>query len=213
MKKEGGYLRKHSIKNICQHFETLKQFKDFESEWQEYLQWFKSLPLFYENDLFRAVHACWDTDEIEVLKRTLVENCLTDELILASTLKGTPFHNAVETTLKGKEIAMPEGQFFFDKDQHKRSEIRIKWWEDPKTSSLESYSVIKIESLPREPITDINILSNDYYDPTEKTVFFGHYWFDGTPEKIKDNVICTDYSVARGGILVAFNTESSEFYF
>jgi hypothetical protein len=211
MKKEGGYLRKHNIKNICQHFETLKQFKDFESEWQEYLQWFKSLPLFYENDSFRAVHACWDTNEIEVLKRTLVENCLNDELILASTLKGTPFHNAVETTLKGKEISMPEGLFFFDKDQHKRSEIRIKWWEDPKAVSLQSYSVVKIESLPKNIITDVQILSNTYYDPTDKPVFFGHYWFDGTPEKIKENVICIDYSVARGGILVGFITENNKF--
>lgn len=211
IKKEGGYLRKHSIKNILQHFETLKQFKDFEAEWQDYLMWFKTLPLFYENDKFRAVHACWDKKHISLLETTLINNRLNDQLIIASTQKGTPFHDAIETILKGKEISMPNGLYFLDKDQHKRTEIRVKWWEDPKTVSLQSYSVINIEALPNEPINDTQILSNDYYQSSEKPVFFGHYWFNGIPKKLKENVICVDYSVARGGKLVGYITDSNNF--
>lgn len=43
---EGGHLRKHSIKNIIQHYETLKQFQNKQKEYEAYLDWFKTLPLF-----------------------------------------------------------------------------------------------------------------------------------------------------------------------
>ncbi len=42
---EGGHLRKHDIKNIIQHYETLKQFQNRQSEYEDYIDWFKTLPL------------------------------------------------------------------------------------------------------------------------------------------------------------------------
>jgi hypothetical protein len=35
----GGHLRKHLIKNIIQHYETLKQFQNRQREYEEYLDW------------------------------------------------------------------------------------------------------------------------------------------------------------------------------
>jgi hypothetical protein len=35
-------------------------------------------------------------------------------------------------------------------------------------------------------------------------VFVGHYWLTGTPRQLAPNVACTDYSVAKGGKLVAY---------
>ncbi len=35
-------------------------------------------------------------------------------------------------------------------------------------------------------------------------VFVGHYWLTGTPTPLAGNVACTDYSVAKGGKLVAY---------
>jgi len=35
-------------------------------------------------------------------------------------------------------------------------------------------------------------------------VFVGHYWLTGTPKPLTNNVACTDYSVAKGGKLVAY---------
>ena len=52
---EGGHLRKHLIKNIIQHYETLKQFQNKQSEYEEYLEWFKTLPLYYENLILLVV--------------------------------------------------------------------------------------------------------------------------------------------------------------
>ena len=121
---EGGHLRKHLIKNILQHYETLRQFQNRQKEYEFYLDWFKTLPLFYEIESFRAVHVCWEN--IEFLRQTLVNDCLTEELTYQLVKKGSQLNEAIEQTLKGRKITMPEGLFFTDKDGERRRDIRIK---------------------------------------------------------------------------------------
>jgi hypothetical protein len=208
--KEGGHLRKHLIKNIIQHSETLKQFQNNQKQYEEYVEWCKSLPLFYETENFRAVHACWDHKSIGFLKQTLKDNRLTDDLIYQSVKKGTELNDAIEQTLKGKEIKMPDGLFFTDKDGTKRHDIRIKWWEDPETMTYEKISVEPLPNLP-DTAVDLSLLKNkDYYKVDEKKVFFGHYWLKGEPSLYRENVCCLDYSVAKGGYLVAYSFDGED---
>jgi hypothetical protein len=44
-----------------------------------------------------------------------------------------------------------------------------------------------------------------------KPIFVGHYWLTGTPELLSDKVACVDYSVAKGGKLVAYRWDSEPF--
>ena len=67
-KKSGGYYRKHGEKEIDQHHKTLEEFKENPNEWNEYLEWFKTLPLFIETESYRVVHAYWNKDHIEFIK-------------------------------------------------------------------------------------------------------------------------------------------------
>lgn len=207
---EGGHLRKHLIKNIIQHYETLKQFQNRQKEYEDYLEWFKTLPLFYETDKFRAVHACWDNNHIDYLRQQLSNDKLTDELIYQSVKKGTQLNLAIEDTLKGKEITMPKDLDFTDKDGTKRTEIRIKWWEDPAQSTYKSISVEPLENLPESSV-DISLLNGcDYYNKEEKNVFFGHYWLKGAPTLYRNNICCLDYSVAKQGHLVAYRLDEEK---
>ena len=201
---EGGHLRKHEIKNIIQHYETLKQFQNRQKEYEEYIDWFKTLPLFFETDQFRAVHACWDHENVSYLKSALPGNRLTDELIFQSVKKENPLHNAIEETLKGKEIQMPDGLSFHDKDGTKRTEIRIKWWEDPMKSTYRSISVEPLTHLPEISVSLESLKNKDFYTEEHKPVFFGHYWLKGNPSLIRNNICCLDYSVAKKGHLVAY---------
>jgi hypothetical protein len=201
---DGGHLRKHLIKNIVQHYETLKQFQNRQREYEEYLEWFKTLPLYYENETFKAVHACWDNKNIEYLRKTLVNDRLTDQLIYESVKNGTDLNETIDQTLKGKEMKMPDGLFFSDKDGTKRTEIRIKWWEDPSHMTYKSISVEPIENLPDQRIELNELKSLDFYTGDDKKVFFGHYWLKGEPSLYKANICCLDYSVAKGGKLVAY---------
>jgi len=86
--REGGHLRKHLIKNIVQHFETLKQFQNKQEEYEDYLEWFKTLPLYYETEDFRAVHACWDSGNIAFLRSELVNDRLNVENTSSVSNKG-----------------------------------------------------------------------------------------------------------------------------
>ncbi len=92
---EGGHLRKHLIRNSIQHFETLKQFQNKQNEYEDYLEWFKTLPLHYKTDKLKAVHACWDNNNFEFLRRIFVNDRLTDKLIYQSVRKGTELIEAM----------------------------------------------------------------------------------------------------------------------
>ncbi|WP_150452104.1 metallophosphoesterase [Arenibacter lacus] len=203
---DGKYLREHSEKNKGQLQATIDQFKNREEEFKMYLEWFKTLPLFYETDTFRAVHACWDYKSIAYLKQHLNNNKLNDDLLRESVKKGTELYNAIENTLKGKEIPLPGKLFFKDKDGNERRETRIRWWEDPSQMTYEEISVHAYEGLPNIPIDVNDLKDTDYYEKGDKPVFFGHYWLtEGQPSLFKDNICCLDYSVAKDGYLVAYS--------
>ncbi|MEO5995495.1 MAG: hypothetical protein ABIN89_02270 [Chitinophagaceae bacterium] len=205
---DGGHLRKHSIKNIIQHYETRKQFQNQQAEYETYIEWFKTLPLFYGTDQFRAVHACWDNKNITYLRTVLSSDRLTDDLIYQSVSKSTKLHDAVKEVLKGKEI-IPDGVAFTDKDGTSRSDLRIKWWVDPVNATYKSISVEPIDGLPKIHLMPGSLKNMDYYCD-EKPVFFGHYWLKGRPGLYKDTVCCLDYSVARAGFLVAYPFDGEE---
>lgn len=202
----GGHLREHSIKNMIQHFETIKQFQNSQAEYENYLEWFLTLPLFVELPQFRATHACWSDRNIQYLSSVLEDNRLNADLLYTSTVRNSRLFAAVDDTLKGKEIPMPPGLSFQDKDGTNRTDIRIKWWENPAKSTYRSISVIPLPTLPELPIQPTDTLDT-YYSETEKPVFFGHYWLKGTPQLIRHNICCTDYSVAKGGHLTAYRTD------
>ena len=204
-KHKGGHLREHLIKNIIQHFDTLKQFQNRQEEYEQYLEWFKTLPLYYETNEFKAVHACWDNKNIEFLRKTLVNDRLTDKLIYQSVMKGSQLNLAIDQTLKGKEMLIPAGGTFVDIEGVKRDEIRIKWWENPSEMSFKTISVEAIDSLPEQKIDLSKFDSLDYYLENDKKVFFGHYWLKGEPDFFKKNICCLDYSVAKEGKLVAYS--------
>lgn len=206
----GGYLRKHSIKNVIQHYKTIKQFQNKQEEYEDYLNWFKTLPLFYETHSFRAVHACWDPEQIKYLQSVLIDGRLNDDLIYKSAIKEEELYTPVDITLKGKEIKLKSPDFIIDKDGTKRHEIRIKWWEAPERSTYRSISIEPFERLTEEQF-DTSLLPNqNYYKADEKPVFFGHYWLKGDPLLYRDNVCCLDYSVAHKGYLVGYRFDGEE---
>jgi hypothetical protein len=208
--KEGGPLRKHLIKNVTQHFDTIQQFHNKKEEFKSFLDWFMTLPLYYETDDFRTVHACWNSDNIAYLRSMLRDNRLDEEILQQSVKIGTKIYKTIDETLKGKEIRMPEGPPLTDKDGTERNEIRIKWWEDPAQSTYREISVITLKSLPAKPIDLSDFSHLKYYSPDEKPVFFGHYWLTGPPKLYRGNICCLDYSVAKGGHLAAYRYDGEK---
>lgn len=200
----GGHLREHSVKNIDQHKRTLEQFQGREDEYDAYLDWFFTLPLFYEAEGFRAVHACWDEASIGYLRGVLEDGRLTEGLLAESAREGSALFDAVEVVLKGKEVALPAGVSYLDTGGHRRRMMRMKWWEDPVGMTYRALSVVPIPGLPDVPVPVVGDVARHFYGPNEKAVFFGHYWLTGEPALHRENVCCLDYNVAHGGSLVAY---------
>jgi hypothetical protein len=210
-RKDGGHLRRHKITNILQHAKTLKAFHNRDEEFKDYLEWFKTLPLFYETNEFRAVHACWDHQNIDLLKSRLQnQHLLTEELFFESALHKSDFHFAIEDTLKGKEITLPNGKTFLDKENTVRRETRIKWWEDPLKTSYKNISIEPLDTLPDTSVDASFLKSTNFYEEDKKPVFFGHYWLKGNPSINRNNICCLDYSVAKEGKLVAYRFDGEQ---
>lgn len=144
---DGNYLREDSDRNVSQHSKTVEQFRGDVAAYNSYIKWFKSLPLFYEEENLRAVHACWDEIYIQFLRDNLINHRLTDEILLQQYNKNNRLTEAIEVTLKGKELPMPEGLTFFDKDGHARRALRVKWWLSPKQITYRQYSVSTYDTL------------------------------------------------------------------
>jgi hypothetical protein len=213
-KQPGTWLRRRTNKNIRHHLAFLDAFlgsKEREAELPGVLDWFMELPLFLDLGDLRVVHACWDPESMALLAPLVTrDNCLTPELLAQACDPETRVFRAVEILLKGKEIKLPDEHSFRDKEGVARQRIRIRWWEPgPHTYRSLFMGPESAEAhIPDRPV------STDYqleYGPGEPPVFLGHYWLDGEPAPLTDNVACLDYSVARaGGHLVAYRWDGEQ---
>jgi hypothetical protein len=198
----GDWLRSRNEKNTKQHKETIKQFEGNEEEYNHYINWFLTLPLFIETPDFNATHACWDAPSITYLKGRLIDTKLTEALLEEASSKGTRLYQSVENVLKGTEIKIENWQGFEDKDGHHRTEIRVKWWLDPSKTSVKELNFTPQANPPDK--TSVTHGPESFYSPQSLPVFFGHYWLSDQPSIQRSNVCCVDYSVAKQGKLVAY---------
>lgn len=208
----GAFLRPHNDKNNEQHQAFLAAFADDAAGKAEALAWLRTLPLWLDLGTIRVVHACWDPRLMRYLQDEQLlgpDNTLTDALLLHASRKHSEAYNAVETLLKGKEVLLPNGGFFLDKEKTRRHHVRIKWWERDGTFRTLSIGADNTEThMPEDPVDAIHLVS---YGHDEPPVFLGHYWFHGTPQRIAANVACLDYSVAKpGGQLVAYRWDGEQ---
>jgi hypothetical protein len=198
---DGCFLRDHSGKNEHQHREFLRQIGADSFEHKDTIRWFRSLPVWLELSGIRVVHACWHESSRKALVSLLDEQgCLTERGIRESYRHGTAAHSAIEILLKGPEERLPDGMHFFDKDGHKREEVRLRWWDRDATTFRKA--ALSMDGREKElPDTE---LPRDFRYLENKPVFFGHYWLHDQPRITSSNAACLDFSVAKSGYLTAY---------
>ena len=204
--KDGNYLRSHNDKHTNQHKAFLSAYDSDLKEKKSVIEWFKTLPLWLDLDGLRVIHACWDFDLINRIDKPI----LTEDLLQQSSITGTWQNDAIETILKGKEIPLPEGYIFNDKDGNPRTHIRIKYWLKDAVTYQDYFMGPKnvLEDIPDIPVVGDYLLE---YDSQDKPVFLGHYWKDGEIKSLTDNIACLDFSVAKpGGKLVAYQWDGEQ---
>jgi hypothetical protein len=96
---------------------------------------FRTLPIWLDLPGLRVVHACWHDASREALVPLLDEaGRFTEQGVLESYRHGSAAYSAVEILLKGPEEGLPAGLHFFDKDGHRREEVRLRWWDQNATT-------------------------------------------------------------------------------
>lgn len=199
----GAPLRPNTQKNIDQHVAFLRDFPVGEARTLDAISWMQELPLFLDLGPLRIVHACWHGPTIAALEAELVDGRLTEDLAIRAGRKDDPLNDLVEITTKGPEFILPKGEGFTDPDGIHRDRIRLKWWNRAPSAWIDLAASVHDEScLPQSPLPDD---VPDYtYPVSEKPVFFGHYWFRGTPVLQSANTLCLDYSAGLSGPLLAY---------
>ncbi len=200
------HLRVHSKKNQDQH-EAFLEVYDGTDDYPELIEWFRTLPLWLDLPGVRVVHACWDAPLMEFLtdRHPSINKYLDDDLLVAASRKESTEFEAIETLLKGREIAMPNGSTFPDKDGNLRHHVRIRWFDGSPRTYKDAFIGPEVarSHIPNDPIDADHLIQYSHNDPP---VFLGHYWLDTEPQILAPNVACLDYSVAAkdGGKLVAY---------
>ena len=214
--REDSSLRPRSTKNIRQHAATLQQLKDHQLS--DALDWFRSLPMWMEiegaeGSRIRAVHACWDDEQIASIEQAIEQRSgFTSEFLKDATDSNHSLFKAVEIILKGKELALPEGYFYHDKEGHKRTAIRTRWFERPPAGSL--YEAYALQADPIDcpiQIETHRIAETAAYPADHPPVFVGHYWLHANqPSRLASNIACLDYSIAKDGFLCSYRWDGEQ---
>ncbi|HMW57588.1 MAG TPA: metallophosphoesterase [Nitrospira sp.] len=213
----GEFLRKHHSakygdKNRKQHQAFLSAVEGSPLH-EELVMWFLTLPVCLDLPDLRVIHACWHVAALEYLRAFLtVDHCLKQETMILATRepeneaeKDTPemtVFKAVEAVLKGVEVPLPAPHTIRDKDGHDRNRVRVRWWDNGATDYRCAAMLADHEraAFPDDPVPPHALIGHDGGKP----VFIGHYWLTGAPELLSNKVACVDYSVAKGGKLVAY---------
>ena len=88
---EGKYYKKRIPKYQLQINQTLDEFVLYKEEFKSHLKWMRTLPMFLDFGDIRIIHACWDDENIKLLKRTITEPKLTKTVLREIALNGTKF--------------------------------------------------------------------------------------------------------------------------
>ena len=201
--RSGKFLRDHhKTGNRAQHQAFLDVVEGTRRQ-KDITDWFKTLPLWLDLADLRVVHACWHQESVDVLRVVLNANLtLTDEAVLLGSQPGNPIFEAIEVVCKGPEVTLPGGQSFADKEGRARHEVRVRWWL-PQANTFRDAAIVppgREDLVPDIALPDT--WKGHRYDGPP--VLFGHYWFTGPPQVISGQFACLDYSVAKGGPLVAY---------
>ena len=209
------YLREHTPGNTRQIAETLEQFANYPLEWNYFLDWFLTLPLFLEVparedfSCFRAVHACWDQALIDAHLARYGSGHFDLDFLHAAAEPGSLAFRTKQRLTSGVDIPLPEGVTIRSSDGYERRAFRIKFWvPQPVTYGDMLFQPDPLPlTIAESPVSAEHRKQLVTYGLDQPPLFIGHYWLKGKPKPIAPNLACLDYSAVKYGRLVAYRMD------
>jgi hypothetical protein len=201
---EGKYYKKRIPKYQLQINQTLEEFVLCKDEFKSHLKWMRTLPMFLDFGDIRVIHACWDDENIKLLKETLTGPKLTKTVLREIALNNSRFSESFWQSCKGIDFNLPKDLLVFDTDGRPHRSFRMKWWENPENRTFRQVSIESRFELPEYTIPRELVKYRNPYPENDPIVFFGHYSLVDGFGILRDNVCCVDSGVSRTGRLLAY---------
>ncbi len=183
---------------------TLSEFSGHMAEWRSHIKWMRTLPMFLEFDGFRVVHACWQDENIRILKENIDGSRLKKSFLKQIGKNNTDLARAFWETCKGIDFQLPKDLLVFDQQGRAHRSFRSKWWLDPDGMTFCELSFESRFNLPGYTIPEQITVSRKPYPKKDPIVFFGHYCMKNGTNIIDSNICCLDSCVSRKGKLTAY---------
>lgn len=201
---EGKYYKKRIPKYQLQINQTLEEFASYKSEFKSHLKWLRTLPMFLDFGDIRVIHACWDDENVQLLKNKIIGPKLKKTILREIALNGTEFSSSLWESCKGLDFQLPKDLLIFDDEGRPHRSFRMKWWDTPEGKTFKDISLESRFDLPAYTIPNEIIRKRKTYPKSDPIVFFGHYCLKQSYGILEDNLCCVDSCVARSGKLLAY---------
>lgn len=207
---EGKYYKKRIPKYQLQINQTLAEFVPYEDEFRSHLKWLRTLPMFLDFGDIRIIHACWDNENIKLIKNTITAPKLTKTILREIALNGTKFSESFWEACKGVDFQLPKDLLVFDEEGRPHRSFRMKWWDTMEGKTFKDISLESRFELPAYTVPKEIIQIRKSYPENDPIVFFGHYCLMECCGILADNLCCVDSCVTRTGKLVAYRWDGEK---
>ena len=184
--------------------QTLEEFVSIPEEYKDHVKWMRTLPMFLELDGIRVVHACWQDNNIELLKQNVTEGKLKKSFLRKISKNNSDLSTAFWQTCKGIDFQLPKDLLVFDGTGQAHRSFRTRWWLNPVGMTFRELSFESRFDLPHYTIPKELNSSRKSYNENEPIVFFGHYCMRNSDNIIAPNLCCLDSCVSKNGKLAAY---------
>lgn len=209
--KKDAPLVKNPPKNFLSVFKTLGEFSSKTDEWNSYMKWMRTLPLFIETEQLRFVHACWANDAITYLKENLPPGKIKRK-VFRDLYKNpdSELSRNIWLVTKGVYFKMPGDMKIKNNKGVSPQSFRTRWWENPAGKTFQELSFESKYELPGYTVPE-QILPDYYsYEENEPLLFFGHYCRGNGPFIIRSNICCLDSCVTGKKTLTAYRWQGEK---
>lgn len=199
-----------ALKNREQHAEFLAQVGEGSGEHQDWVRWFRTLPVCLDLGGLRVVHGGWDDGSVAALQAAgWVDGAALDDALLrlAYDEKGA-VGKARKRLTCGLELALPKGRCIRDKSGREHKDVRVADWRHEAT---EFRQVALVPTGQEQQLDGMDWPAGLELRPIEGSpILIGHHWFQGIPKVESPKLACLDWSAATSGPLVAYRWDGED---
>lgn len=209
--KKGNPLVEPPLKNFMSVLKTMKEFSEYQEEWQSHRKWMRTLPLFLELDGIRVIHAYWNDEAVDFFRNNLPEGKIRKSVFRKIYKKpNSEIARNMWLVTKGLQMQMPGDLKIINNKGVSPRSFRIKWWDCPKGKTFNEISFESKYELPAYTVPEEILPKCEPYPENAPIVFFGHYCRHNGPFIIRPNVCCIDSCVTGTKVLTAYRWQGEK---